>query len=99
MLKDIMLVDKNEHILIYGKTGTGNKDNSWFVGMIEKGAEKYFFAVNLNNEKNSESSGAKAKDIALAALMQIVVYYSAQEELEKSIDKSLKRMKEENLID
>jgi len=31
--------------------------------------------------------------------MQIAVYYSVEEELEKSIDNSLKRMKEENLID
>lgn len=36
---------------------------------------------------------------AMAALMQIAVYYSVQEELEKSIDDSLKRMKAENLID
>ncbi len=35
----------------------------------------------------------------MVALMQIAVYYSVQEELEKSIDSSLKRMKDENLID
>lgn len=59
-----MFLDKNERISIYGKTGTG-KDNAWFVGMIEKGKEKYFFPVHLNDEKNSELSGAKAKEIAL----------------------------------
>lgn len=36
---------------------------------------------------------------ALAALMQIVVYYSAQEALEKSINESLKKMKDEKLIE
>jgi NTP pyrophosphatase (non-canonical NTP hydrolase) len=36
---------------------------------------------------------------AIVALMQIAVYYSVQDELEKSIDDSLRRMKEENLID
>lgn len=33
--------------------------------MVEKGTEKNFFAVLLDDEKNSESSGAKAKEIAL----------------------------------
>ncbi|NEU04970.1 hypothetical protein [Clostridium senegalense] len=36
---------------------------------------------------------------AIVALMQIVVYYSAQEELERSIDESLSKMREEKLID
>jgi hypothetical protein len=35
----------------------------------------------------------------MVALMQIAVYYSVQEELEKSMDESLNRMKAENLID
>ena len=65
ILKDIMWVEKNERISIYGKTGTGNKGNAWFVGMVEKGAEKYFFAIHLNDEKNNDVSGVKAKDIAI----------------------------------
>jgi len=36
---------------------------------------------------------------AMVALMQIAVYYSVQEELEKSIDESLNIMKAEKLID
>jgi len=36
---------------------------------------------------------------AIVALMQIVVYYNVQEELEHSIENSLKRMQVENLID
>jgi hypothetical protein len=35
----------------------------------------------------------------MVALMQIAVYYSVQEELEKSIGNSLYRMREENLIE
>lgn len=47
------------------------------------------------------SKKALANEIkqAIVALMQIVVYYSVQEELEKSINDSLRRMKDENLID
>jgi len=36
---------------------------------------------------------------AIVALMQIVVYYNVQEELEQSIENSLNRMRDENLID
>jgi NTP pyrophosphatase (non-canonical NTP hydrolase) len=36
---------------------------------------------------------------AIVALMQVAVYYSVQEELERSIDDSLTRMKKEGLID
>lgn len=35
---------------------------------------------------------------AMAALMQLAVYYGAEEELERSIDDSLRRMREEHLI-
>lgn len=65
ILKDIMLVDKIDNLSIYGKTGTGAKDNSWFVGMIDKGTEKYSFAVHLNDGKGTDMSGQKAKEIAL----------------------------------
>ena len=49
-------------------------------------------------EPSKDSLAAEIKQ-ALVALMQIAVYYSVQEELEKSIDDSLIRMKAENLID
>lgn len=64
-LKEIMLVDKNDRVSIYGKTGTGSKANAWFVGMVENENEKYSFAVYLNDGKGNEISGQKAKEIAL----------------------------------
>ncbi|WMJ81572.1 penicillin-binding transpeptidase domain-containing protein [Clostridium sp. MB40-C1] len=70
ILKDIMLVDKSDHISIYGKTGTGNKDNGWFVGMIEQDTQKYFFAIHLNDKNSSQVSGPKAKEIALKIIRQ-----------------------------
>jgi bla regulator protein BlaR1 len=65
IIKEIMLVDKNNHVSIYGKTGSGGKHNAWFVGMIENGSEKYMFSVHLNDGKGNEISGQKAKEIAL----------------------------------
>lgn len=47
------------------------------------------------------SKNALAGEIkqAMVALMEIAVYYSVEEELEISISDSLKRMRDENLID
>ena len=51
-----------------------------------------------HGEPNKAALAGEIKQ-AIVALMQIAVYYSVQEELEKSIDDSLRRMKEEGLID
>jgi len=51
-----------------------------------------------HGEPNKQALADEIKQ-AMVALMQIAVYYSVQEELEKSIDNSLQRMKDENLID
>lgn len=62
----------------------------------------HFEASGVKRLKHGEpSKAALAGEIrqAMVALMQIAVYYSAQEELEKSMNESLKRMKDENLID
>lgn len=49
-------------------------------------------------EPSKESLAGEIKQ-ALTSLMQIAVYYSVQEELEKSIEDSLDRMRKEKLID
>lgn len=49
-------------------------------------------------EPSKEKLAGEIKQ-AMAALMQIAVYYSVQEELEASIDVSLERMKAERLIE
>ncbi len=58
-----------------------------------------------NNGIKVQKYGEPSKDAlageikqAMVALMQITVYYSLQDELDKSIDASLKRMLDENLI-
>lgn len=67
LMKDVMLVDNGNNALrIYGKTGSGIKDESWtdawFVGMFEKDKAATYFAVRLNQP---DSIGAKAKEIAI----------------------------------
>lgn len=53
----------------------------------------------LKHGEPSKDSLAREIKQAIAALLQIAAYYSVQEELEKSIDDSLRRMRKENLID
>lgn len=71
ILKDIMLVQQDEKISVYGKTGTGkntatgNSDNAWFVGMFENQRERNYFAVRLTDESRKDVNGPKAKEIAL----------------------------------
>ncbi len=62
----------------------------------------HFEDSGIKRMKNGEpSKEALANEIkqAMIALMQITVYYSVQEELENSINDTLRRMKDENLID
>lgn len=61
----------------------------------------HFEGSGVKRLKHGEpSKAALAGEIrqALAALMQLAVYYGAEEELERSIDDSLHRMREEGLI-
>lgn len=70
ILKEVMLIQKNGNVTVYGKTGTGqnanteNRDNGWFVGMFENSDERYYFAVHLSDE-SKEVTGQIAKEIAL----------------------------------
>lgn len=62
----------------------------------------HFEDSGIKRQKHGEpSKEALAGEIkqAMVALMQIAVYYSVQEELDRSIEKSLAKMREENLID
>lgn len=62
----------------------------------------HFEDSGIKRQKRGEpSKTALAGEIkqALAALMQLTVYYSVQNELEASIEGSLDKMREEKLID
>ena len=66
ILWNIMLVEKTEKGVLYGKTGSGmdSDDNwnlGWFVGFLESGDTTYVFACNITGGKTP--SGATAKKI------------------------------------
>ncbi len=63
LVKETMLIENNgSNIKIYGKTGSGKKDDSWsdawFVGFFEKENDKTCFALRLNQPK-AKSLNAK----------------------------------------
>lgn len=67
LVKETMLIEnKGSNIKIYGKTGSGKKDDSWsdawFVGFFEKGNDKTCFALRLNQPK---AKSVNAKETAV----------------------------------
>lgn len=65
ILKNIMLVYDEDNLKIYGKTGAGYEDNSWFVGMVESNQGTYYFAIRLSDLNNEEDTSPKAREIAI----------------------------------
>lgn len=65
ILKHIMKADNDEGIELYGKTGAGVHNNSWYVGFFEINDETHYFAVHLDDSTKSRVTGADAKQITL----------------------------------
>jgi len=65
-VKQAMLMDEQDGRL-YGKTGTGTingkDEKGWFVGLIERDGHSYYFAINLQSDKQ-QADGRKALEIA-----------------------------------
>ncbi len=86
ILKEVMLSQKDETVVIYGKTGTGNNgykgntSNGWFVGMFENNEERYYFAVHLIDDKSKGARGPKAKEIALNIISKYYIERNKQEQ-------------------
>ena len=57
IMKKMMLVNEKENYKLRGKTGLSvrsNKRNGWFVGYLEKNKNVYFFATNIEPNKDSD---------------------------------------------
>ena len=63
ILKTLMYIDTINSYEFYGKTGTGNQ-NAWFVGFVQKEDIKYYFAVHLGENNETNISGNDAREIA-----------------------------------
>ena len=73
-VKDAILVTASDYGTLYGKTGTGRVDgsdvNGWFVGFLETEGNTYYFATNIEAEKNA--TGSKAADITLSLMSDLL---------------------------
>lgn len=65
ILKNIMLYDKVNDYSIYGKTGTNQNEEGWYVGVVEGAENKYCFAIYITSQDpTSNATGAVAREIA-----------------------------------
>jgi bla regulator protein BlaR1 len=70
IVKKIMILSTENGTVFRGKTGSGGKNNNyingWFVGYAEKEGKVYFYAANIEAEKDAD--GKHAKDITISIL-------------------------------
>lgn len=75
-VKNTLLISKDTNQALYGKTGTGNVENSningWFAGFLEKDNNTFFFAANIQAKENAD--GATARGITLDILKAKQLY-------------------------
>lgn len=76
-VKRAILIDVQKNGRLYGKTGTGmingKNVNGWFIGFVEKGEVRYYFAINIQN-KDGHAQGSKAAEIAKQILHHKKIY-------------------------
>lgn len=69
IVKDILLLEENTSYRLSGKTGTADvtdtRELAWLVGFVEREAEVWFFALNVEGESVWEQWGHSSKRLAL----------------------------------
>lgn len=66
ILKNIIVLDSTESYIMRGKTGWGfedKKDIGWLVGWIEKSDNTYFYAINIETDKDNSRFAESRKAI------------------------------------
>lgn len=75
-VKDSICIFSSESGNLYGKTGTGRVNgqnvNGWFIGYVETAEHTYFFAVNIQSDK--DAAGSTASEIALSILSDLNIW-------------------------
>ena len=77
IVKDILVLEKNNEYTFSGKTGSGsdstnNFSQGWFVGAVSLGDNLYVFATNVE-AKYGEVNGLKAKEITIDILKSLKI--------------------------
>ncbi|MEH7436437.1 BlaR1 family beta-lactam sensor/signal transducer [Neobacillus drentensis] len=76
-VKKAILIDVQKNGRLYGKTGTGmingKNVNGWFIGFVDKGDDRFYFAINIQN-MDGQAQGSKAAEIAKQILHHKKIY-------------------------
>ena len=77
-MKRMMVIEKNDHYKLSGKTGWSVSDgynNGWFVGYVETDGKIYFFATNIEptKELDMDKFPQIRKELTYQALQQLNV--------------------------
>ena len=76
ILKSIIVLDSNSSYIMRGKTGWGfqdNKDIGWLVGWVEKDGNAYFYAINIESDKENPDFGEARRKITERILKDLGV--------------------------
>lgn len=80
-VKDSILLYSTDDGALSGKTGTkevnGENTSGWFIGYIEQYSHTYFFATNIQSEKNA--SGPLATELTFSILSDLELWNTYQE--------------------
>ena len=75
IVRKIIIQSEADGVRFSGKTGSsyvgGQFTVGWFVGAVERNQRRYFFAINIEGEK--EASGIKARSIAIDVLKSLAI--------------------------
>lgn len=78
LMKKIMILEEQEGYRLSGKTGwsvTGETDNGWFVGFVEKGDSVFYFATNVGPGPAFEidNFASVRKEVTMKALNELEI--------------------------
>lgn len=67
-VRDIMLLERSADYALFGKTGWApNQKIGWFVGVVQRGAKPFAFALNLDHDGSDEMSKLRIDIVKRAA--------------------------------
>lgn len=75
IVKEIIVMEETEEYRLSGKTGSAIRVEAfqgWFIGILEKGEDVYFFATNFeSDDANGFANGENAKRISMDILNEL----------------------------
>ena len=77
ILKNIIVLDSNSSYIMRGKTGWGFENNTnigWLVGWVETGGNAYFYAINVETDKENPKFGEARRKITESILKDLGVF-------------------------